>query len=183
MMKAGNYEKAADVFAKASGYGDSKECEQEAITDDACEAVLILYKELGDYKDSELRLRPCRDASIPCEEIGAMYNNRAVVKRGEKYGYVDETGRPVIPCEYERATAFQNGRAMVKKDGRYYMIDQSNAVVLECEFDSVSVVVDGVYCITINDKYGFADETGKIVIPCEYDYPNYPGEGIIKLKR
>ena len=42
---------------------------------------------------------------------------------GMKYGYIDRSGRIVIPIEYEYASAFYKGEALVCKSGEFYYID------------------------------------------------------------
>jgi hypothetical protein len=32
----------------------------------------------------------------------------AVVEKGEKWGYIDKTGKEIVPCEYERIEAFSD---------------------------------------------------------------------------
>lgn len=49
----------------------------------------------------------------------------ACVKLANKYGFIDKTGKEVIPLQYDDATTFSNGKAWVKKDGREYYIDQT----------------------------------------------------------
>ena len=47
------------------------------------------------------------------------------VKLANKYGFIDKTGKEVIPLQYDDATTFSNGKAWVKKDGREFYIDQT----------------------------------------------------------
>lgn len=42
---------------------------------------------------------------------------------GDKWGYADETGKPVLPCRYTRVDEFINGRAVVLTDEGYTIID------------------------------------------------------------
>lgn len=53
---------------------------------------------------------------------------RAVVSQGYKYGYIDETGREVIPLIYDEATNFYNGHAIVKRGDQYYLIDHEGKI-------------------------------------------------------
>lgn len=50
------------------------------------------------------------------------FDNRILVKRNEKYGFVDATsGKEVIKCKYDEASSFYDGRATVGYDiGNYY---------------------------------------------------------------
>lgn len=52
-----------------------------------------------------------------------------VVSHNEKYGFVNEHGREVIPLIYDEATNFYNGYACVRRGGNHYLIDQDGTVV------------------------------------------------------
>ena len=64
---------------------------------------------------------------IPCiyDDIhGAnFYDGLRLVKRGSKYGYVNDSGEEVIPCIYDSASFFSKGKATVSKNGCKYTID------------------------------------------------------------
>lgn len=56
------------------------------------------------------------------------------VEKNSKYGYIDESNKEKIVCEYDRVTFFLNGYingrkcyfALVEKDGNNYIISKSN---------------------------------------------------------
>ena len=52
-------------------------------------------------------------------------NNLAKVRRGGKYGFIDETGQEVIACKFDEAAKFIDERAMVKLEGKEYYIDKN----------------------------------------------------------
>lgn len=47
-----------------------------------------------------------------------------IVKKDEKYGYIDKNGNEVIPCIYEEASPFSEGLAIVKIDGDIGVVDK-----------------------------------------------------------
>lgn len=68
-------------------------------------------------------------------------NGLLCVKRNQKYGYIDKTGKEVVPCKYdscEHFNWFREGMAIVCKRGR-------------------------------EEKFGYIDDSGKEIIPCIYD--------------
>lgn len=50
-------------------------------------------------------------------------DGRAVVRRDSLYGYIDRSGREVIPCRYRKAYTFNDGIAMVRLGHEVFAID------------------------------------------------------------
>jgi hypothetical protein len=48
---------------------------------------------------------------------------RIRVGKGDKYGFLDEHAREVIPVQYEYAEIFDKGKARVMLNGREFFID------------------------------------------------------------
>lgn len=58
------------------------------------------------------------------------------VRRKGWYGFVDETGALVIPCQYGKALDFKNGVAMVSDDpGSWGAINAQNEIVEPIIYD------------------------------------------------
>jgi hypothetical protein len=52
----------------------------------------------------------------------------ALVKQGEKFGYIDKQGQFKIDPTFEVATSFRNGMAQVGTKTNQYLIDKSGKV-------------------------------------------------------
>ena len=48
----------------------------------------------------------------------------------DKYGYVDKTGKVIIPIKYQSVYNFSEGLAMVKLNNRWGAIDKTGEVVV-----------------------------------------------------
>ncbi|MCA6068104.1 WG repeat-containing protein [Chryseobacterium sp. RG1] len=59
------------------------------------------------------------------EYIGFFYEGMAVKSKKGKYGYIDKTGKEIVPLIYDQAHEFNNGSALVRKNNRYYFIDKN----------------------------------------------------------
>ena len=94
---------------------------------------------------------------------------RAAVKRDGKYGFIDESGKEVVPFEYDLAADFSGGLALVKRNGKWGRIDKTGNVVVPLEYDSVGPFSEGLAAVEQNEKCGFIDKTGNVVIPLEYE--------------
>lgn len=111
----------------------------------------------------------------------------AVVKNQEgKYGYINDVGKEVIPCNYDLATDFCKtgyARVAIKKDDewKWGVIDDTGREILPCQYDNADCgsannllavgkndeeIVDGVYLL----KWGAVNQSGKQIIPYKYDY-------------
>lgn len=58
----------------------------------------------------------------------------AAVKKGDKWGFINENGEPVIPMEYDEAGYFKEGLACVGKGDKYGFIDKQGKVVIPIKY-------------------------------------------------
>lgn len=118
------------------------------------------------------------------------------------YGFIDTTGREVIPRIYDGAHKFSEGLACVKRkysspgmslyQYKHGFIDKSGKIVIPCIYDDsgryfseglVSVAKkvrcdDGSYTY----RWGFIDKTGKEVIPCKYRWVDNFDNGLAMFR-
>ncbi|NDW09331.1 WG repeat-containing protein [Dysgonomonas sp. 520] len=83
-----------------------------------------------------------------------------VIDSNEKYGFIDKTGKEVIPCIYDFAQPFSEGMAIVKRDDKYGFINTKGRGVIPCKYDYVESFKNGlaivgrkVYTGTIRTAY------------------------------
>ena len=93
----------------------------------------------------------------------------ALVELNGKCGFVDKSGKEVIPCVYDFAWGFSDGLARVWLNGKWGFIDKSGKQVIPCVYDDAWEFSDGLARVWLNGKWGFIDKNGKEVIPCVYD--------------
>ena len=55
----------------------------------------------------------------------------AKVRLNGKYGYVDTTGKEVVPCKYDYVWDFIKGLARVQLNGKYGYVDKAGKVVID----------------------------------------------------
>jgi hypothetical protein len=83
------------------------------------------------------------------------------------YGYIDKTGRLVIPPRFEYAGPFSEGLANVSNCSKPFFIDQAGAVVLRAPFDEASPFHGGLAPVIRYEpggaRTGYIDKTGKVV--------------------
>ncbi len=110
------------------------------------------------------------------KELLTQYTNVTGFKEGfvevykdGKHGFVDQTGREVVPPIYDYVQDFSEGLAQVKKDGKYGFVDQTGKEVVPLIYDSVDSFSDGLARVEKDGKRNYIDKTGKEVVPSEYD--------------
>lgn len=80
-----------------------------------------------------------------------------------KYGFIDSTGKLVIPYMYKGAYDFSGGLAAVcKEDGKWGFINKKGDVAIPFKYDGVSYdsFQDGFALVVIGDKLGYVDKNG-----------------------
>ena len=106
----------------------------------------------------------------------------AVVELNGKYGFIDKSGKVVIPIKYDDAWSFSEGLAEVSLNWKYGFIDKSGKVIIPIKYDYAWSFSEGLAKVTLNWKYGFIDKSGKVIIPIKYDDAWAFSEGLAKVK-
>ena len=114
------------------------------------------------------------------------------------YGYINETGKQVIPFTYDEAEDFIEGYSRVVKNGKYGFVDESGKLIFPCEYDyaenfkngSAKVKRGDTYFyldadgnehndkitknnfskVVVNERIGFTDKNGELIIPADYTH-------------
>lgn len=106
---------------------------------------------------------------------------RCFVQVNGKFGFIDTSGKIVIPCIYDSVGHFENDAAIVMKDGKYGLINKVGKVLVPLQFneyDAVPLPHDGKVCYNIgnddNREYCCVDLNGnllftqKALVPFEF---------------
>ena len=65
---------------------------------------------------------------------GEYYEGLAKVKLNDKYGFIDKTGKEVIPIKYDNAYSFSKiSLALVKLEGKWFYINPKGECVKGCD--------------------------------------------------
>lgn len=105
-------------------------------------------------------------------------NGLVKAKTGDKWGYIDKTGKYVINPQFDEAENFYNGLAIVAIDDKIGFIDTSGKYVINPQFDDASEFNEGIACVKSNGKYGYIDKSGKYIINPQFDSAYSFADGI-----
>lgn len=124
------------------------------------------------FIDKEGLTRVVPDKSY--ENVGILNNERIVASKGNKYGFLDETGKAITEFKWENLTAY-NKSAMAQSNGKWAIIGSKGKEKTEYIFDDVLMDQYGVACnqerffVKDGSKYKLIDTKGKTVSDETYD--------------
>lgn len=133
------------------------------------------------------------DGKIVIEPIYAMAEmfseGYSAVTVGEKHGFIDETGKYVLPLQsYEFLGSLHNGLADFRINDKVGFINIKGEVIVKPQFDWADEFSEGL-CVVRNDngklgsgKNGYIDTTGKLVIDFKYKYAGKFENGKAKVQ-
>lgn len=108
-----------------------------------------------------------RDIIIPpiYQYVGKFVNSRAVVKKLNKYSYIDENGNELTTFKYENATDFINNYAKVKRDNKWAFINKECEQVTQFKYDKAENFENGIAQVELEEKTSLINEKGEEIIP------------------
>lgn len=125
--------------------------------------------------------------------VDCFYEDRAVVadninSRNTKFGFIDTTGKLIIPIQFSNATNFEQGRSLVKQNDKQFFIDKSGKKILSLDdylltfpfSENLAMVIKS---IDNQQKFGFINSTGKVAIPPKFDVAHEFSDGLALVKQ
>jgi WG containing repeat len=91
-------------------------------------------------------------------------------KKGGFHGFIDKTGKVVVPFVHFRTYPFSENFAFFtsKQGGEYGLINRKGEVIVPPKYEDNKAFSGGLAAVSINKKWGFIDNTGKEIIPIQY---------------
>lgn len=100
----------------------------------------------------------------------------------KKWGYINELGEEIIPCEYDYAEDFIGDYAIVEKEGKKGIVSANGDVSVSLVYDNLVYLTKKWYKAKKDGKWGIIDYNGNIIIPLEYLDISRPSENRIAVK-
>ena len=117
------------------------------------------------------------------DEINDYYQGLALVKSGDKWGYIDKEGNVKVPIIYEAANNFGGEKiAKVKKDGLWGYVNINAKEIVPVEYEFCGEINNGIIAVGKKNKYGFVNTKGKNICGLIYDRVEpFSNDGIAKV--
>lgn len=109
------------------------------------------------------------------------------VRKDDKYGYIDTSGKQVISYRYNVAGDFDEGMAVVSNGDKYGIINESGKTIVPFQFGWLDNYSEDMAMYSDGSEYddgkrGFVNRAGKIVIPATWDSAFDFSEGLATVK-
>ncbi len=173
-----------------------------------CVVVLLLLTYVKYTNAQDIKPKPKTQSQSwrnNFDEVWTFKEGLAVVRKNNKWGYVDNTGSIKIPLIYDKAHGFINGVAWVVKNGKNSYINKNGVCIKNCnesiistkttntyetnitswqqDYDIVSDYSDGLAVVKKDGKYGFIDRAGRVTIPLIYQFVSEFSQGRAWVKK
>jgi hypothetical protein len=109
------------------------------------------------------------------DRIGTLSENRAIIEKDDKYGYIDSLGNVVVPVSlipysnYFQFSEYRNGHARYRKGDKYGLMDSLGNRIFPAIFTNIGDFGELVP-VTKGNGWGFADERTRLQLRYIYDY-------------
>lgn len=123
-------------------------------------------------------------SNLEYDNVDLFFSERASVSLNQKYGFIDKTGKEVVPLKYDRVNNFDEdlGLAVVQLDGKYGVIDKSGKEIISPQYEDIYLMPnDGSIIFRLNDYEGLMNKSGKIVIPAKYETTTPFSDGLSQV--
>lgn len=114
------------------------------------------------------------------DQIDYAVNSEGVfcVYDGEKYGFMDDSGKEITRYIYDYAYPFSEGLACVRLGGKFGFIDDKGDTIISLAYDKAGSFSDGLAYFEAGDKYGFIDKNGNVAFLLNCDSVSSFKEGL-----
>lgn len=117
------------------------------------------------------------------------------VEQDGKSGFIDRTGKVVIPFQFDKAYDFHEGLALVIVRDQKSFIDPTGRVLFAAKYDVIRDFSEGLCAVNLGEKripniglisdpgkWGYIDKTGKLVIPMKFTHAENFSEGLAAIR-
>jgi len=104
------------------------------------------------------------------------------IKVNGKYGFINRSGKIIIPPAYDEAQPFQQGLSCVRIGNKYGFIDPEGRMVIQPQFDQAFSFSEDLAGVKIGGQWGFTDKSGKLVIEPQYNHALPFREGLASVR-
>jgi WG containing repeat len=103
--------------------------------------------------------------------LGALYAADSPlypIRSGRQFGFIDRTGKVVIPPRFDRVNEFQEGLAVVWIGSQAGYIDVTGNLVIQPQYSTATDFEQGRALVSRDGKYSVIDSKGAVVAVIPY---------------
>lgn len=100
-----------------------------------------------------------------------------------KYGYIDETGKEVVPAIYDEISKISDNVYLVKKEYKYGLVDDHNNEIMSLNYTKIEKLSDNIISAQIENKIGFYNSKGNEISPPVFDDVKTISNNLIPVKK
>ena len=155
-------------------------------------SVYVIGTEATVKKNNKTKIINLKEIKDPLEKVyskydyvGDLWKGLAVVKTGDKYGFIDGKGKEVIAPTYDWLSSKAETYIAAKKGDKWGFITRDNKVAVEFNYEQTALVILESYIVNNefllqkhDGKWGYTDPTGQFKSNFEYDTIVVNGGGI-----
>jgi hypothetical protein len=117
------------------------------------------------------------------QTIAVINTDMALVVKDDKWGYVNLSGKVIIPIEYEQAgSELYGGLLKAKKGGKWGFINPKGTIVIPFKYDDADDFYDGFASVQLNKKFSYITTAGKEMFPFVYEDAKRFADGLAPVK-
>lgn len=132
------------------------------------EAVLVCHECEWGYIDTSARVVVNPQYTFAHD----MVNEVGIVQCEQKWGLMENTGKELVPCEYDGVQFLENTDNKIIKvyveEPKYGLIDTLGQLRVSATYDELGQFSEGRLAVKRNDLWGFVNADGLEVIPCRF---------------
>jgi hypothetical protein len=110
------------------------------------------------------------------QKVKSLVEKFRPVRRNKKWGYINETGQEVIPCQYDNALYFHKNYAFVLSGEKWLCINDKGQTLPGLEFDGLDIRFadsidfrNGLTVVKKGNLFGVLSEDLKMILSCSFD--------------
>ncbi len=104
------------------------------------------------------------------DKVGKSQNGIAIVQKNKLVGAINEDGKEIIPCEYERLTGFgSDGIGYSRKKKKVGLITKDGKILVENKYDFIGNIKNKKAIVKLDGLCGIINSTnGKVLVELKY---------------
>lgn len=95
------------------------------------------------------------------DDVSCLHDGLAKVEQNDKWGFVDKTGKVVVPLQYDDVYHFSDGLAGVKQNDKWGFVDKTGKVVIPLAYDYVDGFVGNLAVVKKDGEWFTINKQGQ----------------------